>query len=85
MTRLYRLLILALTGLIVMLEPDIAEPDAVLCDGGNEGNANTVYKSLYDVKNKYLPNQSLDFLEGKPLTDAPLPDAFQRWMDGRHD
>jgi hypothetical protein len=60
MNRLYSLLILALTGLIVMLEPDIAdEPDAVLCDAGNEA--------------------------APPLSDAPLPDAFQRWMDGRHD
>jgi hypothetical protein len=37
----------------------ILEPDAVLCDAGNEA--------------------------APPLSDAPLPDAFQRWMDGRHD
>jgi hypothetical protein len=38
MNRLYSLIILALTGLIVMLEPDIAQDDpaAVTADAGNE-------------------------------------------------
>jgi hypothetical protein len=38
MNKLYSLIILALTGLIVMLEPDITpdDPAAVRCDAGNE-------------------------------------------------
>jgi hypothetical protein len=38
MNRLYSLIILALTGLIVMLEPDIAQDDpaVVRCDAGSE-------------------------------------------------
>jgi hypothetical protein len=76
MTRLYSLLILALTGVIVMLEPDIAEPDTVepeplQCDTRGEGVLSPIWDTEWD--------------EAPPLSDAPLPDAFQRWMDGRHD
>jgi hypothetical protein len=66
------LLILALTGLIVMLEPDIAdEPQPLQCDTAGEGVLSPIWDTEWD--------------EAPPLSDAPLPDAFQRWMDGRHD
>jgi hypothetical protein len=38
-----------------------------------------VYKSLYEVKDKYLPNASLEFLEGK--NNECTSDTFMRILE----
>jgi hypothetical protein len=83
-SRLYSLIILALTGLIVMLEPDITpdDPAVVRCDAGNEGNpppAKDAGFMLFGYPVEYKQDEPEQ--ENKPaLEDYPLPKWAAEWI-----
>jgi hypothetical protein len=53
--------------------------EAVLCDGGKEDSTPLVDAIMRDNFIADLEKR----LENRVLDEAPLPPAFQRWMDGR--
>jgi hypothetical protein len=53
--------------------------DAVQCDGGEEDTTPLVDAIRRDMFIEDLEKR----LENRVLDEAPLPPAFQRWMDGR--